>query len=133
MRPGYADYDFIDRSIDDLYRAASECFNEWIGRQDGVTNLSKWVNFHLSVYRKYFQPDVHADGLTEAAARAISESNLYAMDTLKALADLVCSGRRDAQGRVSTIKEEAAVKHAEFQARLMGVINDVRSRIEKNA
>jgi len=29
----YADYDFIDSSIDDLYMAASECFNEWIGRQ----------------------------------------------------------------------------------------------------
>jgi radical SAM superfamily enzyme YgiQ (UPF0313 family) len=128
MRPGYADYDFIDSSIDDLYMAASECFNEWIGRQDGVTNLGKWANFHLSVYRKYFQPDVHADGLTEAAARAISESNLYAVDTLKTLADLICSGRRVSQERVSTIKAEAAVKHAEFQARLMGVINDVRSR-----
>ena len=53
MRPGYADYDFIDSSVDDLYIAASECFNEWIGRQDGVTNLGKWANFYLSVYQKY--------------------------------------------------------------------------------
>jgi len=67
------------------------------GRRD---NLGKWANFHLSVYRKYFQPDVHADGLTEAAARAISESNLYAVDTLKTLADLICSGRSVSQGRV---------------------------------
>jgi radical SAM superfamily enzyme YgiQ (UPF0313 family) len=131
-RPGYADYDFMDSSIDDLYRAASECFNEWIGRQDGVTNLGKWANFHLSVYRKYFQPDVLADGLTEAAAHAISESNLYAVDTLKTLADLVCSGRGAARSRVSTIRGEVAVRHAEFQARLIGVINDVRRRVGKN-
>ena len=133
VRPGYADYDFIDRTIDDFYVAASECFNEWIGRQDGVTNLGKWANFHLSVYRKYFQPEVHADGLNEAATRAISESNLYVVETLRTLADLVCSGRRVAHESVSTIKSDAAVKHAEFQARLMGVINDVRSRVEKKA
>jgi hypothetical protein len=55
------------------------------------------------------------------------------VDTLRALAELICSGRRVAYERVLTIKSNCAVKHAEFQARLMAVINDVRSRVEKNA
>ena len=130
IRPGYADYDFNNSSIDNFYINASECFSDWIGRQDGVTNLGKWANFHLSVYRKYFQPEPHADGRAETVTQTISESNLYAINTLRTLADLFGSQSVD-YAKLSAIKREVSLKHAEYQARLVGVINEIRRHADQ--
>lgn len=131
-RVGYADYDFNDNSVDRFYATASECFSDWIGRQDGVTNLSKWTNFHLSVYRKYFQSDKRFNGIAKQAADTISESNLYGIAALRKLADIARSEDGLQRGNGS-IKSEVALKHAEYQARLIGLINEIRRQAEPNS
>jgi anaerobic magnesium-protoporphyrin IX monomethyl ester cyclase len=128
-RVGYADYDFNDTSIDRFYAAASECFSDWIGRQDGVTNLAKWTNFHLSVYRKYYQSNPHFDGAARQATQTISESNLYGIAMLRKLADMARPENGVQRGHDS-IKSDIAVKHAEYQARLIGLINEIRQQTE---
>lgn len=101
------------------------CFCDWIGRQDGVTNLGKWANFHLSVYCKYFQLEPRADVRAETVTQTISESNLYAISTLRMLADLFESKSAD-NAQVSAIKNDVYLKHAEYQVRLVSVINEIK-------
>jgi radical SAM superfamily enzyme YgiQ (UPF0313 family) len=128
LRPGYEDYDFGDESIDDLYRFVSDCFNDWIASHEGVLNLSKWVKYHISVKKRCYPATSAVDEVADEVARAVSVSNLYLLGRLKVLADLFCStndGERDPE-RLLAIRKDVAATHAQFQARLKGLIRDVK-------
>ncbi|MCK4989112.1 MAG: radical SAM protein, partial [Bacteroidales bacterium] len=91
-RPGFLDYDFIDRSIDHFYAFESECFNTWLYSAKGLRNYSKWGINYLSAFTFFHGSSPEIEGLYESLTNQVADSNRFIIKTLKELSALFESG-----------------------------------------
>ncbi|MEN8230261.1 MAG: radical SAM protein, partial [Bacteroidota bacterium] len=109
-RPGFLDYDFYDRSIDDFYSFISECFNTWFNTHYGLTIYSKWAANYLSVFTYYDGSVPGIEHLSDSLRTQVSDANRFITETMKQLSALFESGNY-------TLKNDS-------------ILNDYRSSIE---
>jgi len=91
--PGFLDYDFPDKALNDYYNFIADCLMTWLRDNKGLLNISKWARNYISVFSFYFGKNEEIKELSENFIKIISESNLYLINTLKELSALFESGR----------------------------------------
>jgi len=90
--PGFLDYDFDDKSMNDYHHLVFDIFYQWLNTPDGFTNISKWTSDYLSVYSFYYGSISGIQQLSDELKSTVSEANLFMLDTLKMLSTKFESG-----------------------------------------
>jgi anaerobic magnesium-protoporphyrin IX monomethyl ester cyclase len=111
-RPGFLDYDFLDRSMDDFYAFVDACFNTWLYDVEGLNNNLKWARNYLSVFTFFYGSLSETEHLSDILTTRASEANRFVTDTMLQLSALFESGKhalkKDAvfNGYLSSIAEK---------------------------
>ena len=128
-RPGFEDYDFIDASLNHFYSFLANCFEDWIGKHDGLLNISRWARYHLLVYRKYFPITPSFRDMDNTVNEVTSHSNMFFIDTLRLLVSMFSSGKYKENGfdALEITKKEVASKHLQYKTKLIEVIDHIES------
>jgi radical SAM superfamily enzyme YgiQ (UPF0313 family) len=92
-RPGFLDYDFYEKSIDDFYTFVHENFNSWFFAVEGLNNSLKWARNYLSVYTFFHGTNSETESLSELLRKRASEANRFVIETTLKLSALFESGR----------------------------------------
>jgi hypothetical protein len=116
-RPGYYDYDFNNKSLNDCYSTVMDIFVEWLWSAEGVTNMSKWARNFFAVRDHFGIAGPGVETLREKFRKTASESNMYVLDSLAELFNLFESGTYLNLGNqtIEKIKSEAKEKHAFYR------------------
>lgn len=80
---GFADYDFLEESMNDYYVFIFDSFEEWVRSGEGVENLSKWARNYFAVCSHYYAPITETKKFQRRIRKIISESNIFFLDTLE--------------------------------------------------
>jgi len=126
--PGFEDYDFIDTSLNHLYLFITECFEDWIGKHDGLLNVARWTRYHLSVYHKYYPKTPGFIDLNEEVKNCISQSNMFFIHTLKKLVCIFSSQclNKAHSKELKIIKNNVARKHSQYKLELIEVMDKIK-------
>ena len=87
-KPGFLDYDFLDKSIDLYFSFINDRFLKWLMDPEGLSNISKWARNYISLFSKFYKKDPEVIMISEDVRKIISESNNYLLETMKDLANL---------------------------------------------
>jgi len=90
---GIRDYDFLDDKMDHYYDFITLCFMEWLRYSGGLENISHWARNYFAVFQFYSGTDSYFSSLKRKFKKAISESNLFLLDTMSELSVLFESGK----------------------------------------
>lgn len=93
--PGFLDYDFYDRSMNDFHSFVSHSFNQWLNAPDGLSNMSKWANNYLLVFSFYNGGIAGTERLSDELRTQVSGVNRFIIETLKELLVKFESGSYD--------------------------------------
>jgi radical SAM superfamily enzyme YgiQ (UPF0313 family) len=128
-KPGFEDYDFSDASLDHLYSFMTGCFEDWIGKHEGLLNAARWTRYYSLVYRKYYPMTPAFRDLDRAADECIAQSNIFFINTTRALVDIFSSQRHKESGsdELKTIKSDVAAKHSQYRLKLIEIIDNIDS------
>ena len=74
--PGFLDYGFYEKSLNDYHHLVFDLFNQWLNAPDGFTNLSKWTSDYLAVYTFYFGSMSRIQHLSDELKFSVSKANL---------------------------------------------------------
>jgi radical SAM superfamily enzyme YgiQ (UPF0313 family) len=119
-RPGFLDYDFHERSLNDFYFYVSENFNTWFNDPGGLSNYSKWVVNFLTVYTFFHGYHPGIESISESITTQVADANSFILQTMKELSSLFESGSYsmendrvlDQYRRTIRQKHESALKNA---------------------
>ncbi len=126
-RPGFRDYNFLERSLDFFYAFLAESFDGWVGSREGILNLARWARYYSAVARKYYP---HTSGLDEWERELrglISESNGYFFHTVRQLVPPFRHGAASAE-LWDTKQEEINSACSHYKRRF----NDAIEKLERN-
>lgn len=126
-KPGFEDYHFLDVRLDHFYSFITICFEDWMGKHEGLLNTARWTRYCLLVYRKYYPITSAFKKLEEAADECIAESNLYFINTTRKLVELFNSQKSSGNGSdvLNTIKGDISLKHKQYKRDLIEIMNHV--------
>jgi len=130
-KPGFKDYDFYDISVNHFYTFILDCFRDWIADHEGLLNIARWARYYLLVYQKYFPTTQRFKYLQKTVCTVIVESNLFFINTLRALILIFNSpieGKYDFD-RLNIIKNDVIQKHSQYKIKLNELINDIENLV----
>jgi anaerobic magnesium-protoporphyrin IX monomethyl ester cyclase len=115
-RPGYYDYDFMAKSLDECYDTVVKCFAQWMWSNNGVTNLSGWIRNHFIVHDFFGPAKTDVEILRQEFRETLSESNTYIMDRIEELFYFYSPGSNNKAGRqvVEKIEADARDMHSMY-------------------
>ena len=127
-KPGFLDYDFLDRSMNSLFHYTSDAFDAWLNAPDGLLNVTKWADIYLSVFSFYFGSTdgiQHQSGLLRDT---VAEANLFMIDTLKSVSGIFESGnqRLEQNRELLNFRESIAEKHNSLLKTVARIIGKVQ-------
>jgi len=125
--PGFLDYDYPDESMNHYHHLVFEIFHQWLNTPDGFTNMSKWTWEFLLVYAFFYGSISGIQQLSEELKSAVSEANLFMLDTLKRLAAKFESGnyQQENDAEIEEIRELINEKHKSSMKSLYKIIQKV--------
>ncbi|UCE16223.1 MAG: cobalamin-dependent protein [Candidatus Bathyarchaeota archaeon] len=127
-RTGFYDYDFLDSSLNYLYSFMVDCFGDWIMKRDGLLNASRWARYYLTVYEKYFPPNLIVRDLDKAVHEIVSQSNRYFINTARRLVSIFCSNDyQESIDILGVVKDDVSTKHSEYRMELGEVFDSLDS------
>ena len=85
--PGFLDYDFLGKSLNDFYDFISDSFNTWLNSPQGLSNISKWADIYNSVFSFYYGNIDGPKRLLNDLQAQVSDANKFMLDTLKVLSE----------------------------------------------
>ncbi len=91
-KPGFLDYDFYDKSMNDFYDFVSDIFNTWLYAPNGFSNISKWASNYLSVFSSYNSTIVRIKQISKELKTQVSDANRIMLETLNELSKKFESG-----------------------------------------
>ena len=105
------------------------CFENWIGKHEGLLNAARWTRYYSLVYRKYYPMTPAFRDLDRAADECIAQSNMFFISTTRALVDIFSSQRHKESGsdELKTIKNDVAAKHSQYRLKLIEIIDNIDS------
>jgi hypothetical protein len=127
-RPGFLDYDFMERSMNDFYAFVNEHFNPWFFAVEGLNNSLKWARNYLSVYSYFHGTLSETESLSKLLRTRASEANRFVIDTMLQLSALFESGKYSMQDDavLAEYKEGISEKHNA----LLEDVTDIITRME---
>jgi len=127
--PGFEDYNLLHPSLDNLYEYMITCFQDWIGRNDGLLNLSRWVRHYLLVYQKYFPSSTEITRLEKEVYECIARSNMFFTNTTKKLINIFNSQHYTQLNYkdLNSIKNDIYTNHSQFKHQLTNKMNQICS------
>jgi anaerobic magnesium-protoporphyrin IX monomethyl ester cyclase len=131
-KPGFEDYDFMDNSLNHLYAFMTDCFEEWIGKHDGLLNSARWTRYYLSVYQKYFPITPRFIALDKTINEAISHTNMFFINTVRTLVSIFSSQNYEPNDfdALRKIRKDVDRKHSQYKMKLNEVINQIESMVK---
>jgi radical SAM superfamily enzyme YgiQ (UPF0313 family) len=123
-RRGSEDYNFLYQAVNQLYPVVTKLFLDWIGSHEGVTNLSKWVRYYLSVYKRFYGSGNGIKTIESHAKAVISEANHFALNLIGDICDALENGETG-DALMNRMREKAHIAHREYQVQLKELIRDV--------
>jgi len=91
-RPGFLDYDFQKKSLDDFYFFVDENFNTWFHDPGGLNNYFKWVINYLMVYTFFHGYHPGIESIYETITKKVSDANYFIIKTMRELSSVFESG-----------------------------------------
>jgi len=92
-KPGFFDYDFLEKSLDDFYAYTMEGFDSWINLNNGYSNAAKWAANFLSVYAFFNRKHAGIQKLEQDLRTNVSTANSFLISTMKELSGVFQSGQ----------------------------------------
>lgn len=123
--PGFLDYAYSDRSLQDFHLLALEFFHDWIHASEGFATLSKWAGIYLSLFLFYCGNITGMKDRERELRSQLSDANNFMIKTLRQLAGLFSSGAvasRDDCLRMRTRVEKEHGIYCENIRRIIGNI-----------
>ena len=126
--PGYNDYKFLDRSLDEYYNFFEECFSEWLTDPYGLLNAERWAKNYIAVFLHYFRKTPLFSDINLFSRKIISESNKYLLDTMEDLSDWFETGKHSEKNYRSELKfyrNRIFQKHEYFKKQINNCIGQI--------
>jgi anaerobic magnesium-protoporphyrin IX monomethyl ester cyclase len=132
---GREDYDFADSSVTAVYQFLTDCFADWIGTHDGLLNLSRWANYYIRVYQKYFPQTAAFEAWAGEVTDIIADSNLLFLETVRQAVVLFTGAARlrHSSAEPDALIEKIAAAHADYRVRLIRIIDQIESSADPSA
>jgi radical SAM superfamily enzyme YgiQ (UPF0313 family) len=92
-RPGFLDYDFREKSMDDFYAFVNESLNAWFHDPAGLNNYFKWITNYLAVYDFFHGYHPKIEAIADRICRQVAEANQFIIKTMRELSALFESGK----------------------------------------
>lgn len=119
---GQEDYRFEEAWVDQLFEISARSFSSWLESHDGVLNMARWANYHLSVYHRFFPPNEAVSALGKAIRAKIAASNNYLIDRM---CWLVSHIRDLTPEQIPEIELEISRSHKGFRDDLEGYLLEI--------
>jgi radical SAM superfamily enzyme YgiQ (UPF0313 family) len=91
-QPGFLDYDFLEKSLDDYYFFVSESFNTWFNAPGGLSNYLKWDLNYLYLLLHYYDTLRRSGKYSNAIFSLVAETNHFVIKTMRELSEIFESG-----------------------------------------
>lgn len=126
-KPGFLDYDYENKSMNDYHHLVFDIFYQWLNTPDGFTNLSKWTCDYLSVYSFYYGSITGIQQLSDELRSSVSEANLFMLNTLKKLSAKFESGnyRQENDKEIDDIRKSINEMHKSSLKKIFDIIGKV--------
>jgi hypothetical protein len=111
---GYADYDFLNESLNLYFQLIIRLFSFWMWHPDGLLNASKWARTYLKVFSKYYGTPTLAKRLQLRLSETIAESNSYILNMLEKLSLEYESGKPRNGTEIIRLKRMVNSRHNKF-------------------
>ena len=130
---GFETYDLMDPKLERFYNYLSACFEDWMGRSDGLLNTARWAKCYPPVWKKYYPLNPTIKSLEESIIEQISESNNYTIETMKFLISVFKDPDLMGYDEVDLTKKSAQIKnsHNIFKNKLYNLISSFSDSINK--
>jgi len=126
-KPGFLDYDFLDKSMNDFFHFISKAFDTWFNAPDGLLNVSKWADMHLKVLSFYIRRTSGIQSLSELLCYTVADANLFLIETLRSVSHTFESGDYLLKSNLELLHIEESIKdkhntHQQTVARIIGKV-----------
>ncbi len=124
---GREDYDFAEAGMNRLYCFLVDCFSDWIGTHDGLLNLSRWANYYLWVYRKYFPERPLLREWVQTVTEVTRDGNLFFLNVVRQSVDLFFGIREghNILDELEHIRTTVSDMHRSQRGKLLRVIDEI--------
>ncbi len=85
--PGFLDYDFIGKSLNDFHDFIFGAYDTWFNSPQGLLNISKWADIYNSVFSFHIGNIDGPQHLINDLRSQVSEANKFMLDTLSVLSE----------------------------------------------
>jgi len=126
-KPAYEDYYFYDPHLNDYFEVLSDMFNEWMYLDEGLLTLTRWIRFHLAVYKWFYdRPDGQSQIEGDILA-AVSQINLYFIKVARELAySFQSSNSSFVSATIDKFRTDVEQHHEKFKTHLFDVIAKIK-------
>jgi len=126
-RPGFFDYDFLNKSLDHYYNFYNSSFYEWLYDPDGLLNVSKWARNYLLLFAHLYKMDSEVRPIGTEVQNIVAQSNMFLLDTMAELSGIFETGKYDSGNYIGLIeyKKNIKVKHDIFKEKLGNLVKRV--------
>ena len=127
-QPGFFDYDFSDKAVDDYYVFTSEVLNNWFHAPDGLNNYFKWVVNYLYVFNFFHGSNPETDRITDQLIKEVAGANHFITDTMNRLSALFESGDYSMEGDPALEKYKSAIeqRHSDSLQIASGLLDKIK-------
>ena len=133
-QPGFKDYDFEDKPLNDLYSFMADGFKDWIASHDGLLNTARWARYHSEVFKKFFKPTLDFEHWDSMLSKVVSDSNLYFIEVTSRLVAIIQRSNNELNyNRLGAVRNEIQEKHNQYKIKLDEVIDNIKIMAEKQA
>ncbi|MEN8204318.1 MAG: radical SAM protein, partial [Bacteroidota bacterium] len=125
--PGFLDYDFYEKSLNDYHHLVFDLFNQWLNAPEGFTNMSKWTRDYLSMFSFYFGSMSQIQQLSDELQSYVSVANLFMLDTLRRLSAKFESGdyQQENDMEIDEIRDAINEQHSSSMKSILEIIRKV--------
>lgn len=92
-KPGFLDYDFLEKPMNDFHRFVFKNFNTWLNAADGLENTAQWAKDYMFLYGYFYGSPQKIAHLSEELYTLVSTANLFMLKTLEELSVIFESGK----------------------------------------
>jgi len=86
-KPGSFDYEFENRSLNDMHHFVFDIFSSWLNNPEGLSNIAKWVSDYLSVFTFYNGSHSGIEYLSGELFTQVADANMFMLATLKKVSE----------------------------------------------
>jgi radical SAM superfamily enzyme YgiQ (UPF0313 family) len=121
---GFETYVLQNPDLEDFSIFLGKCYENWMGRPDGLLNKARWAKCYQPVYFRYYSPDSQVQRFHESVKGVVAESNRFFCASTRDMLSLFKEHHENVALESSDIKREIAQRHREYKKKLDELIAD---------